>query len=414
MLDRTSVKIALVSVILAAAWIGTVTAAGPWTRIKWWIIGVAAFGVFNAVVSVPGTAWIRGASVAVSIFSLLFGPVGVLVLAVWLAWPPAFMVAWSLTRAADRHKDPELPAYDDEWFTPARISLAAMMIAVTISTLAYKLIFSHGLQQSSALFIGIPALIAVIVVFSVSPRSAQGVACKAVTVCLLMSMIFLGEGMICVIMSAPLFYAVAVAIASAVTWHLDNHESATLRSCAMLLPVVAMSLEGVTAVTSFNRHERVAVSRVVHSSSDEVARAVVAYPRFDRPLPRFLNIGFPTPIATNIDLTTAPPRWVITFRGGEMRLDGVEPRVGTLVLELVQSGPGFARWRAISDTSHMTHYLGWREMSLHWEPAGTDRTRVTCSVAYSRDLDPAWYFGPWQRYAMRLAADYLIDTVATP
>jgi hypothetical protein len=41
-------------------------------------------------------------------------------------------------------------------------------------------------------------------------------------------------------------------------------------------------------------------------------------------------------------------------------------------------------------------------------------TRVTWTLRYRRGLDPAWYFGPWERYAVRLAAAYLIESVATP
>jgi hypothetical protein len=105
---------------------------------------------------------------------------------------------------------------------------------------------------------------------------------------------------------------------------------------------------------------------------------------------------------------------VITFRGGEMRVDGLEPRSGDLVLELVYNHPGLARWRAISDTSHVTHYLRWKEVTLRWDPRAAEQTLVTCTVSYSRDLDPAWYFGPWQRFAVRHAAEYLIETVARP
>jgi hypothetical protein len=39
---------------------------------------------------------------------------------------------------------------------------------------------------------------------------------------------------------------------------------------------------------------------------------------------------------------------------------------------------------------------------------------VTWSLRYRRMLDPAWYFGPMQRYANQLTAGYLIDTLATP
>jgi hypothetical protein len=62
----------------------------------------------------------------------------------------------------------------------------------------------------------------------------------------------------------------------------------------------------------------------------------------------------------------------------------------------------------------MTHFLRWREIDVTWAPVDSVTTRVTWTVRYERGLDPAWYFGPMERYAVRLAAGYLIDSVATP
>src|SRR5262249_51208478 len=109
---------------------------------------------------------------------------------------------------------------------------------------------------------------------------------------------------------------------------------------------------------------------------------------------------------------SARPRWVIRFRGGETTLKGTDPKTGDLVLELDEARPGFAHWRVLSDTSHMTHFLAWRESTLAWEAVDPHTTKVTWTLRYDRRLDPAWYFGPWERYAVRLAAGYLIDTVA--
>jgi hypothetical protein len=39
---------------------------------------------------------------------------------------------------------------------------------------------------------------------------------------------------------------------------------------------------------------------------------------------------------------------------------------------------------------------------------------VTWTLRYRRRLDPAWYFVPLERYGARLAAGYLIETLATP
>ena len=300
--------------------------------------------------------------------------------------------------------------------TPARIGLATLILAVAIAVVAYRVIVFHNLQQTAALFIGIPALLAIVVTFGVSPRSATGVACKAVTIGLLVSLLFLWEGMLCVMMSAPLFFAVAVGITHFVQFvrGTGDRGTITLRSCAILLLVAPMTLEGVTDLTTLERDESVSATQIVGASADAVARALLDDPRFDRARPLLLRGGFPSPIATRIDRTSGETRWIITMRGGEMLLTGLEPRTGDLTLALEESRPGLVRWRAVSDTSHMTHFLAWREIVVRWDPVDAATTRVTWTVRYQRGLEPAWYFGPMERQAVRLAAGYLIDSVATP
>jgi hypothetical protein len=355
---------------------------------------------------------VRGAAVGASFVALGCYPdfrptVAVLT---WLVWPPAMLVAWALAT--------EAPATADEGRSQpsaagrrARTAVAAIIAAVMVASFAYRMMFDQGLDQTAALFIGIPAILAIVVTLAVSPRSATGVACKAVTVGLLVSLVFLGEGMGCVAMSAPLFYAVAVVIAK--LHDFDRGRGVNVSFLAMLT-FIPMSLEGVTDMTSLNRDEEVIETRIVQAPSQHVERALFELPRFDRPLPFYLSVGFPRPTSTRIDRDAGKLRWVIRMRGGEMRLDGMEPRAGDLVLELDDARPGWMRWHAVSDDSHMTHFLAWRDMSVEWEPVGETATRVTWTLRYRRDLDPAWYFGPWERYAVRLAAGYLIESVATP
>jgi hypothetical protein len=169
-----------------------------------------------------------------------------------------------------------------------------------------------------------------------------------------------------------------------------------------------------TEFTTVDREESVSASQIVAASSGAVERALFEAPRFNRVRPLYLRAGFPSPVATRIEPNSPETRWVIQMRGGEMLLAGVEPRTGALTLRLEESRPGLVRWRAISDTSHMTHFLMWREVVVQWQPVDASTTRVTWTVRYLRGLDPAWYFGPMERYATRLAAEYLIDSVATP
>jgi hypothetical protein len=51
---------------------------------------------------------------------------------------------------------------------------------------------------------------------------------------------------------------------------------------------------------------------------------------------------------------------------------------------------------------------------VSWTDVGDGHTRVRWSLTYERRLDPAWYFGPWEALVTTLAADYLIQSAATP
>jgi hypothetical protein len=296
----------------------------------------------------------------------------------------------------------------------AQLTLSGVIFAVAMAALAFQSLSKTGLQQTSALFVGIPVVLAIACVFAPAGQSSVGIAVKAVTIGLLTSLIFLGEGMLCVAISAPLFYAVAIMMAK--IYDEMNSDDGHGRGRTRIFPLLGMmalapfSLEGVLPATTVDRHATVSETRVIDASAAEIEAALLAPPRFDRQLPFYLGIGFPRPTATRIDGAT----WSITMRGGEMRLNGTEPRSGTLVLAVDDRGPGFINWRAISDDSHMRHYMSWRSSRVEWEAIDAGRTRVTWTIRYSRDLDPAWYFGPMERYAVRLAAGYLIDSVATP
>jgi len=304
------------------------------------------------------------------------------------------------------------PAANDRQVTKSRVALAAIIAAVTVASVAYRLITGYGLQQSAALFLGIPALLAIAAVFSPTPRTATGVACKAVTIGLFVSLIFLGEGVLCVLMSAPLFYLVAIVVGFSVDYLRRDAKKTggTVMSFVAMLALVPMSLEGVTAGTSFARDASASQTRIVPASAAAVERALFEVPRFDRALPRLLGAGFPRPNWVRIDRD----RWVIRMRGGEMRLDGMEPREGDLVLDVAARRPGVVQWNARSDDSHMTHFLSWQSARVEWEAIDAGTTRVTWTLRYRRGLDPAWYFGPMEQYAAQLAAGYLIETVATP
>jgi hypothetical protein len=285
-------------------------------------------------------------------------------------------------------------------------TLAAVIVALAIGGVTYRLLVRHELEQTAALFIGLPTILSLVLALTPKAKSSTGMALKGVTLALLMSAPILNEGFICILMAAPLFYAVAIVLG--LLSDRDRRKRQRPVSMAVLLPLLLLSsLEGTTPALTFRTREVVTARKVVAGSVADVERTLAATPRFEAPLPPFLRLKFPLPAASRGAGLTVGSERVIHFAGGE-------GKPGDLTLRVTERGPHSVTFAAASDTSHIAHWLTWRTAHVEWRPAAGGKTEVTWTLVYDRELDPAWYFGPWERYATRVTAGYLIDTVATP
>jgi len=93
-----------------------------------------------------------------------------------------------------------------------RWPFVGLVLAAAGGVLLYKFLTHRHLEQTSALFIGLPAVLALIVAFTPRTKSATGTILKTMTFFLLLSGIVLQEGFICIVMAAPLFYLVGLAV----------------------------------------------------------------------------------------------------------------------------------------------------------------------------------------------------------
>jgi len=131
-------------------------------RPLWLTLGMIAFGAFNVFLNAPGTEWIRALAIGGTlagplVAQLVFRPVAFIA---WLVWVPAFAVAWALARDP-RHDPGERHASAHRACDSHR--------GVAIGAIAYRVTSSHNLQQTAALFIGIPAVLAIVVVSEFRP-----------------------------------------------------------------------------------------------------------------------------------------------------------------------------------------------------------------------------------------------------
>jgi hypothetical protein len=291
---------------------------------------------------------------------------------------------------------------------PTRVYLAALAV-LAIAGLAYRHLSARGLEQSAALFIGIPALVGTLLALAPAPKSRTGLILRTLTLGLLLSGPLLGEGFICILVAAPLFLAVGVVIGFFVdraAMRKSGREK--LYSLAPISILAAMSLEGTTSQLSFSRHETVEVSETVSGTPEQVASALAGRPRFELRPAGILAIGWPVPLEGTGCALERGNRRTVHFSGGEGRPPG------DLQLEVAEAEPGRVSFRAISDTSHLRHWLRWLGSDVRWEAAAPGSTRVTWTVHFERNLDPAWYFGWPERFVVRRSAAYLVKTCATP
>ena len=306
-----------------------------------------------------------------------------------------------------------------------RWALITITLALAVGAIAYHLLHGSSLHQSVVFFIGVPAVLAVILSLTPKAKSATGVIVKGITLALLLSGIVFAEGFVCILMAAPLFYLVGIVIGYPIDRVRRKRQSEGKAYSIVGVGLLLLSVEGVVPGTSFPKHEAIRVVRTVNASVGEVRHALASTPDFDKPLPFYLKLGFPRPVgATGEGLEVGDRRTI--FFGDESPMEPMgqsrhhspasEPRDGggSLELEVTRSTAHSLVFRPTADTTAFTHWIGWGRSIVSWKAIDGDTTEVSWSFHYERRLSPSWYFAPWQRYAATKAVGYLIDTVATP
>ena len=290
-------------------------------------------------------------------------------------------------------------------------ALIATILALAGASFLFRVFVAGGLRHTGAVFIGIPALIAIMVARSPKPKSGTGVVMRVITLALLMSSIVFAEGMVCILLAAPIFYLVGFLVTKAIavmSEGIPRDRNGFL--VMMVIIIVPTGFEGTIPGVEWNREESVTVSRIVRGTPAEVEEALAARPGFAPTLPPFLRIGFPVPVATaGEELAIGDERTIIFAHrhGGHVER-------GTLSFRVAERDSEFVRFAPTADDSYVTHWLTWRSSEVRWRQLSTGTTRVEWTLRYRRRLDPAWYFAPLERYGVGVAAGYLIDALATP
>jgi hypothetical protein len=289
-------------------------------------------------------------------------------------------------------------------FKTERISNAQWTVAaLAAGAFLYGVLVRGNMGRSGAMFLGIPTVLAILLALTSKARTVTGGIITAITLALLIVAPLMGEGYLCILMASPLFYLVGIVVGLCVDS--GRKDRRTTLSCISVV-LVPLSLEGVVPQLTADRSETLEVTRLIASAPAGVEATLARSPRVGTPLPRFLRIGFPRPLAAYGEGLAPGSRRTIHFAGAE----GDPP--GDLVMQVADARPGFVRFLAISDTSKLTQWVRWRSSEVSWRAVDAAHTEVTWRIRFDRQLDPIWYFAWIERVAVRDAAAYLIEANA--
>ncbi len=292
----------------------------------------------------------------------------------------------------------------------------ALVLGLAAASIAWRAIANVGAEESAAFFIGIPTLLAIVVILSDRSTSPSGSVFRALTLGLLLAGIVAGEAFVCIVMAAPLCYLVATPVAVAANRRHARNAHRGLRA-SLLLPLLVLSAEGIVAIDTFPLDDHVTAHATIVGAPADVQSAIAATPAFDRELPWLLdNARFPRPVAAiGSGLAVGDERLITFVMPGQPVSRLPSGVVGpTMLLQIIESAPGRIVFAVRSDDTPIAGWMALERATVTWAAVDDDHTAVDLRLDWHRKLAPGFYFGPLQRHVATAAASYLIAEIATP
>ena len=283
------------------------------------------------------------------------------------------------------------------------------LLALTLVSVVYRLLIGTDYATTSALYVGIPALMAIGLSFVPTPRTVTGNILLWSTIFLLGIGILAIEGLICILIILPFFLAIGFIIGIFIDRARAKKKATWKAQCSFLIASGLLSLEGTREDLSFNRNETVIVERSTSMTPREFEVALAKGPDFgSADLPFLLSALFPTPLATaNTESLEPGAVWTIPFDHGE-----ASPRSLTVQVETRTN-----RSVTFTPTQDLTEYgkwLKWERITWIWKETPEGGTHITATFAFERRLDPAFYFSPLQRWGVAQAGEHFLDAILQP
>lgn len=291
-----------------------------------------------------------------------------------------------------------------------------VLTLIAIFSLSVRALMHYKFDQSALLYVGLPFLIAIAISVFSSPIEKQSWMLgywnhfRISLMVMLASSVLLFEGFLCVLMFMPIYFGVMLIgfVIEALYRTLRRRNKNILPLHILPALLLISSLEGVTPDLSFGRYNEVSYSRVVDVDVAQIKRNLQKPISLGEDMPWFLWL-FPMPHSVQAESLSEGDVHRSDFRYKRWFFTNIHD--GHMAIKLAEVGEYHVRTELLEDTSYIANYLKLHGSLIEMEVLNEAQTLVTLTVAYDRSLDPAWYFGPLERFGVKQAAVYLMDKV---
>jgi hypothetical protein len=291
------------------------------------------------------------------------------------------------------------------------------VFAIGIASFLTRAVLDSDFRTSGLLYLGVPFLVAILV-HQLLPRFSDEKPSRRVanhmrnaTVVMLATSAILFEGFLCVLMFLPIYWFVTFIVFLA---RVSSENAEGKAKIGMqLLPFLIMipALEGTSPQLSFPKDNVVSRSMIMNGDPSAIKAQLSRPIQFSENRDWFTGL-FPLP--DKVQTGTLQQGDIHKLHFTYRRWFFTNEQRGEMHVKLAEISDDHIRTEIIRNDSYLSHYLRIDGTDVHMEPIGKGQTRVTLTIRYSRLLDPAWYFGPMQEYAIEQSADYLLKNVIAP
>ncbi len=290
-----------------------------------------------------------------------------------------------------------------------KVWLFTYLVIIGLVVIAMRVLMNYKLYHSALLYVLIPFLISIaITIFrpSAPAKSLWGRyfshLLTAATI-LLSTSILIGEGFICVIFFAPIYLFMVTLTYIGRHFTKDKHYALALPAI-----VLALSMEGITPDLSMPRQSFVEITQSTRLSVAEIKENLAKEFSLDHDRYWLLSV-FPMPY--RIDAGSLNEGDVHTVYTRYHRWFVTNTHEGKAELLIKEVGDNHVKTEVLTDTTYFSTYLSGSGTEIKLVPNSIGGTDITLRLNYRRNLDPAWYFHPLQKFGVEKMAYMIVEHI---